>query len=555
MSMPAFADDILGAAEPPVQTEISHRDFRQWMRDRERFLTPQMFVSSAGDGMVDSRAGLNELLTTCASLGQYALIPAGTYRIVMAIPDGEFQPCGIILPSNVRVVCEPGAEFVADPVEEGNYQIIRAYDAENWQWSGGKIIGERDAHLGETGEYGFGLAVRGCNNYTIDDLEAVDCWGDGLYIGPSPTQNWSENGWVSRLRSSNNRRNNVSIVSAVGLRGSRWTLKNANGTSPETGLDIEPSSETDRIENVVIDGIDTAENTNYGISVSIATGANPVSLAIKGHTSNSEGYSGFRTNTSANAKGLITYEDFVIMDSFRAGVALQPQIAAGPHVRVANGQIRRPNRAANSSTIVGAGLLVSQELGTGKGVVGNCEINNVEIIDDRETPLMTKAISVVDVDGNGVRAVSIRSPRSLVGATSSAMLFRGALAGAGGLPDCLIEDPHGQLNINLADATATLSTSVYGRTYSNEAFTATRVVTLPPWNASSNLRMPQTFIIRVAQTLRLSPGTGITIIGQGSTGAGKYIQSNEIGARLTIEMVDATTWRITDLLGLWTWQA
>ena len=49
--------------------------------------------------------------------------------------------------------------------------------------SGGRIIGDRDNHLGTTGEWGHGIMIRGSSRVTVRDIHISRCWGDGVSIG------------------------------------------------------------------------------------------------------------------------------------------------------------------------------------------------------------------------------------------------------------------------------------------------------------------------------------------------------------------------------------
>ena len=59
----------------------------------------------------------------------------------------------------------------------------------------------------------------GVNNYRIENMEIYNFWGDGIYIGRHLSSNrlHSFNGLIKNVESHNNRRQGLSIVSAIDL--------------------------------------------------------------------------------------------------------------------------------------------------------------------------------------------------------------------------------------------------------------------------------------------------------------------------------------------------
>src|SRR5690606_20750127 len=113
---------------------------------------------------------------------------------------------------------------------------------------------------------------------------------------------------------------------------------------------------------------------------------------IRGHRSKRDQY-GFRANTKGAVPGSIDYINFLTEDTWYAGIGLATA-AAGPRVRVAHGEVRRPNGSGVNSSISGSGVTLTQARGDGRGVLGNVEIENISVIDDRRSPRMVKAISI-----------------------------------------------------------------------------------------------------------------------------------------------------------------
>jgi parallel beta-helix repeat protein len=166
----------------------------------------------------------------------------------------------------------PEAVLKATPVAAGNYGVVHVECARNVQISGGTIIGERDRHLGTTGEGGHGIRIWGSHDVLIDGVRIQDCWGDGIYVGatgwygPGSQKLPSERVTVSKCVSRNNRRQGLSIVSCVGALIEDSEFSDTNGTAPESGIDLEPGANFP-VTDITIRNCIAARNAGYGILV------------------------------------------------------------------------------------------------------------------------------------------------------------------------------------------------------------------------------------------------------------------------------------------------
>src|SRR5699024_1807793 len=86
-----------------------------------------------------------------------------------------------------------------------------------------------------------------------------------IYVGHSGThsQNINIKGGVV----DNNRRNGISITSVDNLSMQEILVANSNGTNPQTGIDIEPNSSNNEINNITISDVTTFNNYNNGVLV------------------------------------------------------------------------------------------------------------------------------------------------------------------------------------------------------------------------------------------------------------------------------------------------
>lgn len=161
---------------------------------------------------------------------------------------------------------------------------------------GGLIIrGDKLTHTGVVGEFGMGVANRGSIKAYIHDLVIENCWGDGWYEGALGGGNSRTLGTrAENITVNNGRRNGWSLVSAKGLRAKNIELNDTSGTAPQAGLDIEPNTILDSLEDIIIDGLRTKNNVAGGVTLYLGgwsaagTESKSMSITIRNHISEDE---------------------------------------------------------------------------------------------------------------------------------------------------------------------------------------------------------------------------------------------------------------------------
>jgi polygalacturonase len=209
------------------------------------------------DGKLDATAAIQAVIDESTEAGSVAAIPPGKYWVN---PDK-----GIYLRSNTRLALDQGAQLIAQPSNNGRYGIIRIYDAKNVSLSGGTIVGERHAHLGQGGEWGMGIDIGGSSDVTVSNVIVKDCWGDGIYLGtghssPSPCRNIH----LQNVTAIGNRRQGLSIVACIGANVLDSKFLSTAGTPPACGIDLEPNGDNP-VSNVLIRHCDVEGNAGSGI--------------------------------------------------------------------------------------------------------------------------------------------------------------------------------------------------------------------------------------------------------------------------------------------------
>lgn len=134
------------------------------------------------------------------------------------------------------------------------------------------------------GEWRHVIRLRGCTDVVIDNLVLRDSGGDGLTIGRSEKKLFSEKIYVSRIKSINNKRQGVSIVSAQDVWIQDSEFRDTKGTFPGAGVDLEPDLPTERLVNINFENCQFVNNYNAGIKIethNLTGNSEPVSVRFK----------------------------------------------------------------------------------------------------------------------------------------------------------------------------------------------------------------------------------------------------------------------------------
>jgi hypothetical protein len=191
---------------------------------------------AVGDGVADDTTAIQATIDALPQSGGTVYVPAGTYRIDAT---RSIRPR-----SGTHLQLDPDAVLVAIPNDQERHYVIWVENVTDVDLSGGHIIGERDHHLGKTGEWGFGVYVRAAHRVRIRDMHISRCWGDGVCIGallnaPGGAR-ISSDVTLERVTCTENRRQGLSIGPARRITVIDCEFSHTGGTRPGCGIDIEP---------------------------------------------------------------------------------------------------------------------------------------------------------------------------------------------------------------------------------------------------------------------------------------------------------------------------
>lgn len=181
-------------------------------------------------------------------------------------PTGSYIVSTINLKSNLEVNFN-NVILKVIPNKYPGYKVINIQDVHNVSIKGNLLIeGERYFHKSTDGEWGMGISILGSTKILVEDVVVTKSWGDGIYISGSQKK-FSENITLINLKLINNRRQGISIVSGKNIKILNPYIFNTRGTPPAFGIDIEPNSNKDSIENITIENPYIKNNEGGGLLI------------------------------------------------------------------------------------------------------------------------------------------------------------------------------------------------------------------------------------------------------------------------------------------------
>lgn len=222
---------------------------------------------AVGDGVSDDTDAIQAAIDAVAGTGGTVTVPAGVYSVDVR-RNGWMG--ALMVGSQMTLRLDPDAVLRAQPTASDTYSILSAIGRSDVNIIGGSLVGERYEHLGNAGEYGFGIDVRKSHRVAIQDVTVSKFWGDGVYIGypwdDEPRTN--EDIRICGLVATDNRRQGLSITAGRRIHITDSTFSHTRGTNPQRGIDIEPDGE-ELVEDVRIEYSSFIANTGGGFQAGV----------------------------------------------------------------------------------------------------------------------------------------------------------------------------------------------------------------------------------------------------------------------------------------------
>jgi parallel beta-helix repeat protein len=215
-----------------------------------------------GDGTGDDTAAFQAAIDALPPGGGTVRVPPGNYPI-----DATRS---VRLRSDVHLALAPDAVLVALPNDRERHYVVHVENVSNVRITGGRIVGERERHLGTTGEWGFGIYIRGAENVTVSGTHISKCWGDGICVGSLFVQKklvrLSSDITLSNVTCTGNRRQGLSLGPCRNVRVLDSEFSHTAGIKPGCGIDIEPER-LEPAQDVLIERCTLVGNQGSGVQV------------------------------------------------------------------------------------------------------------------------------------------------------------------------------------------------------------------------------------------------------------------------------------------------
>ncbi|CAM4414731.1 PKD domain-containing protein [Zobellia nedashkovskayae] len=201
------------------------------------------------------------------------------------------------------------------------------------------------------GSQNHALSIIGSNNISVKGLTIKDSGGDGIYISQYTYDDYCRNIRIEDVISTNNTRQGISVTAVDGLVVKNSTFSSTSGKDPGAGIDLEPNSKYERLENILFENCTVKDNYGPGILLAFTYldgTSRPVDITFKNmyltnnfSSSNSRLYKteidlGMSINNRTNpVKGSVTFDGLRVENS-KWGAIYTKKTWEAYHVTVKN---------------------------------------------------------------------------------------------------------------------------------------------------------------------------------------------------------------------------
>lgn len=232
----------------------------------------------------------------------------------------------LLVPSNSTLIFDSNVIMQAsDDLEQKQPRfevLFRIQSAQNVVIKGNNALFRMNKQA-YTGEHNHIFMINGSTNITLDNVRANDSGGDGVYVGAFRTpKKFSENVQIKNVKTYNNRRQGLSVISARGLYVNQCEFAGTNGTLPEAGVDVEPSLPSDVLEEIHFKDCTAIGNKGRGFSViliKIDASSRPVDITFQNCKAEGNNVGFSNRYFSEGTRGIVRFVDCVAEGSEEAG--------------------------------------------------------------------------------------------------------------------------------------------------------------------------------------------------------------------------------------------
>lgn len=246
---------------------------------------------ASNNGTTDATSEVQAAAT--AATGGTLYFPPGTYLITCNSSDAYGTDGGISIPADTTVIISQGATIKCANSASALGVALRVVNVANVKiLGGGTINGNVAGYTG--GGSGFCIGLHGATDVTIRDVTLQNCWSDGIYLGlDGAGGDYSDRVTIDNVRATASQRAGLTIVAGDNVNITNSRFDTIDGTSPESGINITPTTSTDTIGSITIDNNILTGNTGDGLHVDLTQLTDPeCNLTISNNAATSNTASG-----------------------------------------------------------------------------------------------------------------------------------------------------------------------------------------------------------------------------------------------------------------------
>lgn len=201
-----------------------------------------------------------------------AAIKSGSSYVVIdkQSSDWVIRPTRFFDLRDMTIVFESGVTLRAKSGAFGeNDELLHLTRAKNVNIEGSGATFRMNKSEYSSGEQRHALRIDRCSGLKVKGLTVRDSGGDGIIITGDSRGAYSENITLENMRSLNNKRDGITIVSAQNVYIRNSEFSNSSGKKPEAGATLEPDHPNERIVNINFSNCKFLSNDSSGLHLSM----------------------------------------------------------------------------------------------------------------------------------------------------------------------------------------------------------------------------------------------------------------------------------------------
>ncbi|BES72156.1 hypothetical protein RE428_31740 [Marinobacter nanhaiticus D15-8W] len=236
-------------------------------------------VDAFSSGALPGNGDQLQVLQNGVNVGSPFIIEGGQFEIDL---QDQASGIGIVPRSGHNIVWRNGGSIKILPNDLDTYFGVYMNGRSGVRLVDPVIVGEKDEHLGATGESGMLIGMYSSTDIEISNPTLSGAWGDAIYMGADAPNNPGSLDITGVAKISDCRRQGISVIHCDRLTADTVIISDISGTDPSYGIDFEPNNSSQRIQGVHIKTVVT-RNTLGGIGIALRQlrdSSDPVDIRI-----------------------------------------------------------------------------------------------------------------------------------------------------------------------------------------------------------------------------------------------------------------------------------